>query len=112
MTRSRLPVVLSFPAMIFAVPPTVILVPTMLAFGVQIAAATIGLRAVLAMVMNCLVEVCFCFFDSMLALRMVIGAGGRRRGYEQEERPHRYRCPCCISKSSNQSLFSSLSFCW
>ena len=104
MTRPRVPVVLSFPAMIFAVPPTVILVPTMLAFGVQIAAATIGLGAVLAMVMNCLVEVCFCLFDSMLALRVVIGAGGRRRGYEQEERPHRYRCHCCFSKSSNQSL--------
>jgi hypothetical protein len=40
----------------------------------------------------------------MLALRVVIGAGGRRRGYEQEERPHRYRCHCCFSKSSNQSL--------
>jgi hypothetical protein len=90
--------------MVFAVPPTVILVPTMLAFGVQIAAAIIGLTAVLAMVMNCLVEVCFCLFDSMLALRVVIGAGGRRRGYEQEERPHRYRCHCCFSNSSNQSL--------
>ena len=104
MTRPRVPVVFSFPAMIFAVPPTVILVPAMLAFGVQIAAATIGLGAVLAMVMNCLVEVCFCLFDCMLALRMVVGAGGRRRGYEQEERPHRYRCHCCFSKSSNQSL--------
>jgi hypothetical protein len=90
--------------MFFAVPPTVILVPTMLAFGVQVTAASIGLRAVIAMVMNCLVEVCFCLFDGMLALRVVIGAGGRRRGYEQEERPHRYRCHCCFSKSSNQCL--------
>jgi hypothetical protein len=35
--------------MFFAVPPTVILVPATLAFGVQIAAAVFGLAAVLTL---------------------------------------------------------------
>jgi hypothetical protein len=68
--------------MVFAVPPAVILIPTALAFGVQVAAAAISLRAVIAMIMNCFVEVCFRFFDGMLALCMVIGTGLRCRCYE------------------------------
>ena len=98
------PVVLGFPAMVLAVPPTVILVPTMLAFCTQIVAAGFGLAAVIAMVVNGFVEVRFCLFDGMLALRVVIGAGGRRRGYEQ---PQSSRCYCrygCLSYSLNQGF--------
>lgn len=54
--------------MIFSIPPLVVLIPTMLAFGVQIAAPVIGLAAVIAVVVDGFVQSCLSFFDRMLAL--------------------------------------------
>jgi hypothetical protein len=90
--------------MFFAVPPTVILVPTVLAFVVQIAAAAIGLGAVIAMVVNRFIEVCFCFFNSVLALGVVIGAGLGRRCNEQPQRSCCHCCYCCLSYFVHQGF--------
>jgi len=62
------PVAFGFPAMISAIPPTVILIPTTLAFGVQIAASFLGLVAVLTPLMDRFVQSCLSSFDGMLAL--------------------------------------------
>jgi hypothetical protein len=90
--------------MVFAVPPTVILVPTALAFGVEILAAGLGLAAVIALVMDGLVEPSLGLFDGMLALRVVIGAGGRRGCYEQPQSSRCYGRYRCLSYSLNQGF--------
>jgi len=81
------PVLLGFPAMFVAVPPLVILVPTTLPFGVQIAPAIFGFAAVPAVVMDCFIQSRFRFFDRMLAMRSVIGMRARCCRHEQQERP-------------------------
>jgi uncharacterized membrane protein len=63
-----IPVLLGFPAMIFSVPPLMVLIPTVLAFGVQVAAAIIGIAAVLAFIVDGFVESGLSFFNRMLAL--------------------------------------------
>ena len=67
------PIVLSLPAMVFPVPPLMILTPAALSFGVQISPPVIGCAAVLAVVMDCFVQSCFRLFDGMLALLSFIG---------------------------------------
>jgi hypothetical protein len=96
--------------MVFTIPPTVILVPTTLAFGIQIATAVIGIAAVLALVMDCLVETCLGFFDSMLALGVVIGSRLRRCRYDQAQRSCRHRSDCCLSYFLNQGLYPLFPF--
>jgi hypothetical protein len=99
--------------MVFAVPPTVILVPATLTFGVQIATAVIGIAAVLPLVVDRFVETCFSFFDGMLALGVVIGSRLRRRSYNQAQRSCCNRRYCCLSYSLNQGsypLFPSSDF--
>jgi hypothetical protein len=96
--------------MVFAIPPAVILVPTALAFGIQIATAIIGVAAVLAPVMDCLVEPCFGFFDGMLALGMVIGSCLWRRRYDQAQRSCRHRRYRCLSYFLNQGSYPLFPF--
>jgi len=59
---------LGFPAMILSIPPLMVLIPTVLAFGVQVAAAIIGIAAVLAFIVDGFVESGLSFFNRMLAL--------------------------------------------
>jgi len=54
--------------MIFSIPPLMVLIPTVLAFGVQVAAAVIGIAAVLALIVDGFVESGLGFFNRMLAL--------------------------------------------
>ena len=104
------PTAFGLPAMLFAVPPLVVPVPTTLAFGVEIAAAFLGLAAVLAPFMDRSVQSGLGFFDLMLAPRTLIGANLGRRGYEQHERRGYCCCYCCLSNSSNQGSLLSVSF--
>jgi hypothetical protein len=96
--------------MVVAIPPTVILVPTALAFGVQITPPVIGLVAVLAMIMNRPIKVCFCLFDGVLALGMVVGSRLRRRCHHQAQCSCRHCCYCCLSYSLNQVPVLSFQF--
>ena len=63
-----IPILLSLPAMFFSVPPLMVLLPTPLAFGVQIATPVFGLVTTLTVVRDGFVQVCLCLFDGMLAL--------------------------------------------
>lgn len=62
-----IPSLLGLPAMFFSIPPLVVLIPTMLAFGIQIAAPVVGFATVIAMVTNRSVQVRLRFFDGVLA---------------------------------------------
>lgn len=63
-----------------------VLIPTVLAFGVQIPATALGLRAVIAMVVDRFVEVRLRFFNGMLAVRPVLGVSPRCGCYEEQKR--------------------------
>jgi hypothetical protein len=54
--------------MFLSVPPLMVLVPTPLAFGVQIATPVFGLVTTLTVVRDGFIQVCLCLFDGMLAL--------------------------------------------
>jgi hypothetical protein len=95
--------------MVFPIPPLMVLIPAVLAFGVQIAAAILGLRAVIAVVMDCSVQVCLRLFDGVLALRSVIGVGWRRSRYKHAQRPRYYCHYCTFSNSLHQRLLLSVS---
>ncbi|HKN15624.1 MAG TPA: hypothetical protein VJX47_01685 [Candidatus Sulfotelmatobacter sp.] len=72
-----IPVLFGLPTMLFSIPPLVVLIPATLAFGIQIPASALGLRAVIAMVMDGSVEVGLRFFNGMLTVRPVIGVSSR-----------------------------------
>lgn len=76
------PVVFGFPAVVFAVPPLMVLIPATLALGVEIVTAGIGLRTVLAMVLNGVVQSGFGLFYGMLAMGTVVGMRHQWRGNE------------------------------
>jgi len=61
------------PAVLLPIPPAVILVPATLPLCVEIVAALFGLVAVFTVLTNCLVQPGLSFFDSVLALGMIIG---------------------------------------
>ena len=71
------PVLFGLPAVFSSVPPLMVFVPATLAFGIQIPASALGLRAVIAMVMDGSVEVGLRFFNGMLTVRPVIGVSSR-----------------------------------
>ena len=62
------PGLLSLPAMFLPVPPLMVLVPAMLALGVEIAPSAVSLGAVVAMIMDGFIEVCLRLLDRVLAL--------------------------------------------
>jgi hypothetical protein len=99
---ARLPTVRGFPAMFFSVPPLMVLIPAMLPFSVQIPPPVFSLGAVLTLVADGLVEVCFRLFDRMLTLRSVFGVSLRRRRYKPCKSRGDQRCHCSPSKSSIQ----------
>jgi hypothetical protein len=86
-----IPVLLGFPAMFFAVPPLMVLLVTVLAFGVEVAAAIIGLAAVLAVVVNGPVQVRFGLFNVVLAPGAIVGVRQGRRHEACESECH-YGC--------------------
>ena len=77
--------------MIFPVPPLVVFIPAPLTFGIQVASPVVGLMTVLAMVMNCFVQVCLGFFDGVLAFVSVIGLAARCAHKQQECQSHERR---------------------
>jgi sorbitol-specific phosphotransferase system component IIBC len=83
--------------MFFAVPPLVILIPAFLAFSVQLAAAVIGLGAVIAMVTDRTVEVGLSLFNRVLAMRTVVGVSLRRRGHKPHKGCCHKGCYCGLS---------------
>lgn len=102
LVRWLVPVVFGFPALVFAVPPLVIGIPAFLAFGVQIAASTVRLRTVIAVVMDRAVKICLCFFDRVLAVRTVIGVGLGRGGHKPHKR--------CCNKGCHSAFYKSASY--
>jgi hypothetical protein len=68
--------------MFFSIPPLMILIPATLPFSVQIAPASVGLRAVIAPVVDRFVQPCFRLFDRVLAPLSVVGVHQRCR-YKQ-----------------------------
>jgi hypothetical protein len=72
-----IPILLSFPAMFFCVPPLMVLLPTPLAFSVQIATPVFGLATTLTVVLDGFIQSCLCLFDGMSALSPVIRVNSR-----------------------------------
>jgi len=70
----------------------------MFALGVQIAAAGVRLRAMIAVIVNGFVEIGFGFFHRMLTLRAVICVEDWRN-HEEYERNHHDRRYCLFAKS-------------
>lgn len=66
------PIALRFPALISSVPPLTILTPAPVAFGVQIPPPFFGLMAVLAMLLDCVIQPCLCLLNRMPASIPVI----------------------------------------
>jgi hypothetical protein len=87
---------------IFAVPPLVKLVPTVLPFGVEIVTAGFGFVAVLAMLLDGLVEPGFRLLDRMLAPRPIVVGVHQRHRDEPEECSHHYCRNCRSCHSLNQ----------
>jgi hypothetical protein len=67
------PIVLSFPAMVFSIPPLVMGIPATLPFGIQVSPPVIGGAAVITPVADRSVQSCFRLFYRVLAPRSVIG---------------------------------------
>jgi hypothetical protein len=91
-----IPVLFGFPAMIFAVPPLMVLLITALAFGVEVTAAVFGLAAVLTVAMDGLVQIGFSLFDVMLATGAIVGT----RHWRCHEACEGNRHHCCYSNFS------------
>ena len=62
------PVLLSLPAMLVAIPPLMVRIPATLPLGVKVASAIVGLTAVFAVVCNGLVQSGLGLFDGMLTV--------------------------------------------
>lgn len=101
------PVILCLPAMVSSIPPLMVLVPAALAFGVQVAAAIFRFPAVLAIVLNGMVESRFRFFDRVLAVRPIIGVNNRNRD-EPRQRDRHQRRYGGFSKSFHQGILLSV----
>jgi hypothetical protein len=95
--------------MIFPIPPLVVLLITMVAFGIQITTPVLGLGAMFAMVTDRPIQICLGFFHGMLAMRPVIGPCLWRRCYEHKQCSCYYCRECAFSNSFNQE-FSPLYF--
>lgn len=83
------PIMLGFPAMIFSIPPLVILAPATLSLFIQLSPPVLGCAAVLAVVVDRFVQFCFRLFDGMLALFSFIGVH-ERRCHKQQKCPRHY----------------------
>jgi hypothetical protein len=79
------PIALGFPALVSSVPPLVILIPATIPFCIQIAASLRSLVAVLAILLDRLVQPCFRLADCVLAVVSIIGVGPRG-SYKKQQR--------------------------
>jgi hypothetical protein len=86
-----IPGLFGLPAMFFPVPPLMVFLPAMLPLGIQVAAATVSLRAVITMIPDRSVQVRLRLFDGMLAPRSIISVSQRRRCHK----PHKGRSYYC-----------------
>ena len=66
------PIVLSFPSMVFPIPPLMMLIPTTFPFGIQISPTFIRFAAMFAPVVDRFVQSCFRLFNCVLALLPLI----------------------------------------
>jgi hypothetical protein len=80
------PIVLSLPAMVFTIPPLVILAPATFPFGIQIPPPVIGFAAMIASIVDCLIQSGFGLFNRALAFLSVIGMH-KGCSCKHEERP-------------------------
>ena len=83
------PIMLGVPLMVFRTPPTVILAPAALAFGIEVPATVGSLVAVLAMLPHRLVKLGFSSLDSFFAIAMVIGQRSRNTHHQRAAQRHR-----------------------
>ena len=67
-----IPITLFVPLVSAAIPPPVILIPAVVALGIQIAAALRGLAAALAVLANGIITAGFRFLDPVLAFRAIV----------------------------------------
>lgn len=93
----------SLPTVVVAVPPLMVLIPAVLAFGVEIAATVVGFMAALAVFADGAVEIGLGFLDCVLASRSVIGVRDWN-GCEPGKRGQHNCCKCGVSNSSNQGF--------
>ncbi len=70
----------------------------MFALGIQIAAASLGLGAMVAVVVNGLIKSAFSLFNCTLALRPVVCVEDWR-GHEEQKRDHDDSSYCPFAKS-------------
>jgi hypothetical protein len=105
------PIAFGFPAMFSRVPPSVMLAPTTISFGIQIPTPFLGLVAVLAMLLDRPVQSGFRLVNRMLApASIIIVVGVRPRCCRKKQKCDRYQCRrCCLSKSSTQDVLLSIS---
>jgi hypothetical protein len=99
--------VIGLPTMVVAVPPLMVFIPTVLAFGFEIAATVIGFVAALTVVADSVVEIGFGFLYCVLASRSIVGMR-HRYSCEPGKRGHHHYCNCCVSNSSNQGFLLSI----
>lgn len=92
--RIPIPIVLGLPAMFSRVPPLMVLAPTALPFGIQIAPPFVSLVTALAVLSNASIQTRFCFLDSMLAPAAIV-IGMRTRYCSEEQKSSCYNCRRC-----------------
>lgn len=83
------PIALSMPAVVGAIPIAVIHIPAMLTLVIQFAAPLLSLRAVLAMFVDSHVEIMVSFFNPMLTFGMIV-----IRARHRNRRAHHQACQC------------------
>ena len=97
-----IPVMLIVPAMFMRIPPAVISAPATFPLRFQVAPAAFRLGAVFAVALDRLIQLRLCFFDAMLAFRVVIVTVRRRRGHEHG------RAQRCGNQGRSGQLFKGL----
>lgn len=78
------PIVIAVPSVVMIVPPLMVLVPATLSFSAKSVPSIVGLRAVLAVTLNFVVESRPGVFDTMLAARPRVGVRQLWRGHSHE----------------------------
>ncbi len=103
-----IPAALGLPAMLFSIPPLMVLIPATLPFGVQVPAAIFCFPAVVAMVANGPVQSRFGVLHGVLTPGAIIGVCNWYRNEPRKCR-HYYCCYRSFSQSLNQSLLLCVS---
>jgi hypothetical protein len=83
-----IPVVFGLPAMVFSIPPLMVLIPAMLPLGIQVAAPILCFVAALAVIVNGFIQPDFGSLYCVLALGAIIGMRNRCRNKPRKCRHH------------------------